>query len=392
MMDFASYAFNKAHAACYAVVGYETAWLKTYYPVEFMAALLNSFIDRTDKIAQYIAECKQMNIKILPPDINISYSKFTVKDNSIVFGLAAIKNVGGHVVDVITNERDNNGLFKSFGDFCERIASTEVNKRCVESFIKAGVFSSFNVKRSQLFKTYELILDSVVAAQKHKAQGQISIFDMFEDDSMQVENDYDKFPNVPEFNKADLLSMEKEMLGIYLSGHPLEGYSERFAKISTIKTIDLIADTEDGLDGMDKSFVSGVKDGMEIVLGGIISTVKKKVTKNNALMAFGTIEDLYGSAELLIFPKIYEKYAGLLTEENIIIIKGRLSIREDDSPKILPDAIYLPEEYSSDNNAKGMNISVDIKNAKKVIDFLFRICYDVCGGDWILSKPATEFT
>ena len=132
---------------------------------------------------------------------------------------------------------------------------------------------------------------------------------MFEDDSMQVENDYDKFPNVPEFNKADLLSMEKEMLGIYLSGHPLEGYSERFAKISTIKTIDLIADTEDGLDGLDKSFVSGVKDGMEIVLGGIISTVKKKVTKNNALMAFGTIEDLYGSAELLIFPKIYEKYA-----------------------------------------------------------------------------------
>ena len=370
MIDFASYAFNKAHAACYAVVGYETAWLKTYYPVEFMAALLNSFIDRTDKIAQYIAECKQMNIKILPPDINISYSKFTVKDNSIVFGLAAIKNVGGHVVDVITNERDNNGLFKSFGDFCERIASTEVNKRCVESFIKAGVFSSFNVKRSQLFKTYELILDSVVAAQKHKAQGQISIFDMFEDDSMQVENDYDKFPNVPEFNKADLLSMEKEMLGIYLSGHPLEGYSERFAKISTIKTIDLIADTEDGLDGMDKSFVSGVKDGMEIVLGGIISTVKKKVTKNNALMAFGTIEDLYGSAELLIFPKIYEKYAGLLTEENIIIIKGRLSIREDDSPKILPDTIYLPEEYSEDNTAKTINILVNPKNAKRAISFV----------------------
>lgn len=346
MIDFASYAFNKAHAACYAVVGYETAWLKTYYPVEFMAALLNSFMDRTDKIAQYIAECNQMNIKILPPDINISYSKFTVKDGAIVFGLAAIKNVGSHVVDIITNERDRNGCFKNFSDFCERIASTEVNKRCVESFIKAGVFSSFGLKRSQLLKTYDLILDNAASAAKHRAEGQISLFDMFADENdISTENDYEMYPDIPEFDKSDMLSMEKEMLGIYISGHPLESYSDILSKISTIRTTDLIADIDEGMDGLDKSFSSGVKDAMEITIGGVLSAVKKKVTKNNAMMAFGSIEDLYGSAELLIFPKVYEKYAGILSPENIIVIKGRLSLREDDTPKILPDRIYGIDEY-----------------------------------------------
>jgi len=375
MIDFASYAFNKAHAACYAVVGYETAWLKTYYPVEFMAALLNSFMDRTDKIAQYITECQQMDIKILPPDINMSYSKFTVKDNAIVFGLAAIKNVGGHVVDTITNERDENGAFKSFGDFCERMAATEVNKRCIESFIRAGVFSSLGIKRSQLLKTYEFIVDNAAAVKKNKAAGQISIFDMFEDETSAVENDYDNYPDIPEFNKSDLLSMEKEMLGIYLSGHPLEGFAEEFAKISTIKSIDLIADTEDGLDGMDKSFASGIKDGMNVIFAGIIVSVKKKITKNNSMMAFATVEDLFGTVELLVFPKVYEKYAGLLTNENIVIIRGRLSIREDDSPKILPDAIYTPEEYAvqkSDSDQKNQDFVINItqEQAKKVISFV----------------------
>ena len=375
MIDFASYAFNKAHAACYAVVGYETAWLKTYYPVEFMAALLNSFIDRTDKIAQYIAECQQMDIKILPPDINMSYSKFTVKDSAIVFGLSAIKNVGGHVVDTITNERDENGNFKSFGDFCERIAATEVNKRCIESFIRAGVFTSLGVKRSQLLKNYEFILDNAIAAKKNKAEGQISIFDFFEDETPATQNSYDDFPDIPEFNKSDLLSMEKEMLGIYLSGHPLEGFAEEFAEISTIKSTDLIADTEEGLDGMDKSFSSGVKDGMNVTFAGIITSVKKKITKNNSMMAFATAEDLFGSAELLVFPKIYEKYAGLLTPENIVIIRGRLSIREDDSPKILPDAIYTPEEYAvkksdSVQNNKEFIIKISGGQTKKVVSFV----------------------
>ncbi|MBE7057502.1 MAG: DNA polymerase III subunit alpha [Ruminococcaceae bacterium] len=375
MIDFASYAFNKAHAACYAVVGYETAWLKTYYPVEFMAALLNSFIDRTDKIAQYIAECQQMDIKILPPDINMSYSKFTVKDNAIVFGLSAIKNVGGYVVDIITNERDENGKFKSFGDFCERIAATEVNKRCIESFIRAGVFTSLGVKRSQLLKNYEFILDNAIAAKKNKAEGQISIFDFFEDETPATQNSYDDFPDIPEFNKSDLLSMEKEMLGIYLSGHPLEGFAEEFAEISTIKSTDLIADTEEGLDGMDKSFSSGVKDGMNVTFAGIITSVKKKITKNNSMMAFATAEDLFGSAELLVFPKIYEKYAGLLTPENIVIIRGRLSIREDDSPKILPDAIYTPEEYAvkksdSVQNNKEFIIKISGVQTNKVVSFV----------------------
>ncbi len=375
MIDFASYAFNKAHAACYAVVGYETAWLKTYYPVEFMAALLNSFIDRTDKIAQYIDECKQMNIKILPPCVNISYAKFTVKDGAIVFGLAAIKNVGSHVVDIITKERDTNGLYKNFGDFCDRIASTEVNKRCVESFIKAGVFSCFNIKRSQLFKTYEEIIDNAILAKKNKAEGQISIFDMFDDSSKDDSStDYENYPDIPEFNKADLLSMEKEMLGIYLSGHPLEGLAQEFSKISTIKSTDLIADTEDDLDGLDKTFASGVRDGMKITFAGIITNVKKKVTKNNSMMAFGVIEDIFGTAELLVFPKVYEKYAGLLMPENIVVITGRLSIREDDTPKILPEEVFTPDEYkakinNSSNNINDFKFLIDSEKKDKVISF-----------------------
>ena len=378
MIDFASYAFNKAHAACYAVVGYETAWLKTYYPVEFMAALLNSFMDRTDKIAQYIEECRQMNIKILPPDINLSYGKFTVKDGSIVFGLAAVKNVGAHVVDLITKERDERGPFQSFGEFCERTACTEINKRCVESFIKAGVFASLGVKRSQLFKTFESIMENTAAAMKNRAEGQVSLFDLFEEESSEPD-DSERYPDIPEFSKADLLSMEKEMLGIYLSGHPLEGYAELFGKISNLKSTDLIADSEEELEGMDKSFSSGIKDGMTVQIGGILTSVKKKVTKNNSMMAFGTLEDLYGTCELLIFPKIYEKFTGLLYPENLVLVKGRLSLREDDTPKILPDQIVGLTDYIQNRNAppsaepeppKETILNVTRENAKRILAFV----------------------
>lgn len=187
-------------------------------------------MDRTDKIAQYIEECRQMNIKILPPDINLSYGKFTVKDGSIVFGLAAVKNVGAHVVDLITKERDERGPFQSFCEFCERTACTEINKRCVESFIKAGVFGSLGVKRSQLFKTFESIMENTAAAMKNRAEGQVSLFDLFEEERSEPD-DSERYPRYSEFSKADLLSMEKEMLGIYLSGHPLEGYADLLGKI-----------------------------------------------------------------------------------------------------------------------------------------------------------------
>ncbi len=354
MTDFASYAFNKAHAACYAVVGYETAWLKTYYPVEYMAALLNSFLDRTDKIAQYIAECKAMNIKILPPDINISYAKFTVKDGAIVFGLSAIKNVGMHVVDIITNEREKNGPYKSFNDFAVRTAGTEVNKRCVESFVKAGVFSCFKVKRSQLFRTFEAVMDGAASESRRRAEGQLSFFDMLTAGGTEAEEEEENtvdLPDIPEFDPKDILSMEKEMLGIYITGHPLERYAPLLGEISNIRSADLISDTEDDTEPAAGSFSSGIKDGMQVTLGGILDSVKKKVTKNNAIMAFGSIEDVYGTCELLIFPKIYEKYAGILQPENIVVIKGRLSIREDDTPKILPDEIYTIDEYISRTNA-----------------------------------------
>ena len=369
MTDFASYAFNKAHAACYAVVGYETAWLKTYYPVEFMAALLNSFVDRSDKIAQYIEECKQMKIEILPPDINMSERRFTVKNGKIVFGFAAIKNVGGNVADVITDLREKDGLYKSFGDFCQRISSTEVNKRCVESFIKAGVFSSFGVNRSQLLLTYENILDDVVLANRNRNPDQISMFDMFEDVSKEMAISYDVFPDIPEFSKSDLLSMEKEMLGIYLSGHPLDNYSDKIQSISNIKSVDLTEFEDESHDGNSKNFISGIKDGMNITIVGVISSIKKKVTKNNSLMAFGVLEDLYGSIELLVFPKIFDKYSGLLKEESIVVIKGRLSLREDDTPKILPDEIISIEDYISNDKTQTKRFGINDKDLNRIISF-----------------------
>ncbi len=368
MIDFASYAFNKAHAACYAVVGYETAWLKTYYPVEFMAALLNSFLDRSDKIAQYIEECKQMNIEILPPDINMSERQFTVKDGKIIFGFAAIKNVGGNVSDVITQLREKDGNYKSFGDFCQRIASTEVNKRCIESFIKAGVFSSFNVKRSQLIRTYEIILDDVTISNKHRNPDQLSMFDMFEEISNQMADNYDIFPDIPEFDKSDLLSMEREMLGIYISGHPLEKYSDKLSKISNIKSLDL-SEIIENENEISSTALLNLKDGMNITIGGIITTVKKKVTKNNSLMAFVTLEDLYGAVELLIFPKVYEKSSGLIYNENIVVVKGRLSLREDDTPKILPDEIIPIDQFISNDNSLEKVFEIFDRQAKRLISF-----------------------
>ncbi len=359
MTDFASYAFNKAHAACYAVVGYETAWLKTYYPVEYMCALMNSNIDNPGKIAQYITECNQMDIKVLPPNINKGFGRFTVNKGNIYFGLGGIKNIGLHVVDTITNERQANGLFKSFEDFCNRLATTDVNKRHTEHFIMAGCFDAFGITRASLLSCYEFLFDTAVSDSKHKVEGQLNIFDMFgEEDELANHKSFD-YPNIAEFEPQQLLKMEKDVIGIYFSGHPLEKYAARINKISTLKTSDLIQTDDDlSVDFQEESHI-GLKDNMSVNIAGIISAIKKKITKNNSMMAFVTLEDMYGTVEMIVFPKTLEKYNSLLVIDGLIGVRGRLSIREDDSPKLIPEELMTIDQYVTGDNVSKKNIVND---------------------------------
>jgi DNA polymerase-3 subunit alpha len=334
MIDFASYAFNKSHAAAYAVVAYQTAWLKRYFPVEFMTALLNSFLGNSDKISSYIRECDAMNIKVLPPDINSSDIGFTVQDGNICFGLAAVKNVGVNAVAGIIKERKRKGLFKGFRDFCERINEGEVNKRCVESLIKCGAFDSFGVYRSKLMAVFEKMLDGIHQNRKRNVYGQQSLFDV----ALSVESDQyveEAYPDIDEFPSKQMLMMEKEMLGLYLSGHPLKEYEKELERVVTLYSRDLNAElpVSEGVE-MDAGKML-MFDGKEVTIGGIISGKKVKTTKNDSLMAFVELEDLYGTMEVIVFPSVLRKFAELLVEENIVIINGRVSLREEEEGKII---------------------------------------------------------
>lgn len=245
MMDFASYAFNKSHAAAYAVVAYQTAWLKHYYPVEFMAASINSFLGSSDKVSQYVNECKTLNIKVLPPDINESSVKFTVVNKNIRFGLAAIKNVGENAIQSVITERQQNGEFKSFLDFCQRIEGRDINKRCVESLIKSGAFDSLKVFRSKLMAVYEKLLDGISQNRKKNMDGQMSIFDMMSEPQELIQED---FPDIEEYPANALLSMEKEMLGLYVSGHPLSEYQDILERHVNLYSSEFYVDDENSSD------------------------------------------------------------------------------------------------------------------------------------------------
>ncbi|MBE3592953.1 MAG: DNA polymerase III subunit alpha [Thermoanaerobacter sp.] len=330
MLDFANYAFNKSHAAAYAVIAYQTAYLKRYYPVEFMAALLNSFVDNLDKIAFYVQVCKKMGIKVLPPDINESDSYFTVVEDKIRFGLSAVKNVGLNMTMEIVSERERNGKFKSVVDFFERMQDSQLNKKAVESLIKAGAFSSFGVRRSQLLSVYDKLMENIKKNRNNNLNGQISLFGEVEQ-SHGVEFE---FPDVEEFPKNRLLSMEKETLGLYISGHPLEEYMEDIPKISNATTLDLKVSEEE-------MFQPKLQDNQEVVIAGVIATKKIKFTKNNNMMAFVTIEDLYGTVEVIVFPTVYEKYSSIIKEDNPVVVRGKVSLKEEEEPKILCDEIKL---------------------------------------------------
>ena len=381
MAEFAKYAFNKSHAACYAVVAYRTAYLKRYYTPEFMAAMLNSYLGNLDRIPIYVDECNDLGIKILKPDINKSFLRFTVdrtdfknsdkKSNvgNIRFGLGSIKNVGIAPVEAIIKEREENGEYKSFTDFCERISDEAVNKKCIESLIKAGVFDEFEQTRATLLASFESIIDSIQSSKKKGLDGQFSMFDLAtlsgesaqnvdtqDSEKKDIEDLKYSFNIKEEYSERELLSLEKEMLGIYISGHPLEKLKDQIEKQTNINTKDLseIDSQMENIEDQDledpesmanianqiqNSKKQRFKDGQEVTFAGIISKVKKKFTKNNKIMAFVTIEDLYGTAEILVFENTYLKSQESLIEENIVMVKGRLSIRDGERTTIIANEI-----------------------------------------------------
>lgn len=364
-------------AAAYAVIGYDTAYLMRYYPVEFIAAMLNSVMGTSEKVAEYIRTAEKLGIEVLPPSINESYSRFTVKGNSIRFGLAAIKNVGMNVVDSIVEARKEKGLFKSLMDFCNKMESGVINKRAVESLIKAGAFDEFGLFRSQLVAVHEKLIDGISSQKKKNIDGQISLFGaLSEEDSESLEISY---PNIKEFAKKYKLAMEKEMTGLYLSGHPLDDY-KRSLKLQTSIEIGNIQEEHKKFEETPMEMVSdliSLKDGERVVIGGILNQVSRKVTRNNTIMAFATLEDLSGMMELVVFPKTLEKCNSLIHEDLMVVAKGRLSFKEDEEPKLLCEEIKPLENVNSDK----VYIKVDDKEKAMAIGKALKVLVEPYKGD-----------
>ena len=330
MIDFAKYAFNKSHAAAYAVVSYQTAWLKYYYPVEYMAALMTSVIDNPTKVAEYIYVCRQMGIKILPPDINKGEADFSVDGGDIRYGLAAIKSIGRPVIRAIVNDRKELGEFRNLEDFITRISSRELmNKRLVENLIKAGALDVLGGTRKQFMSIYIQIVDHMQQEKKNSMVGQMSLFDMVSEE--QKEEFQIRMPDVGEYTKENLLGFEKEVLGVYVSGHPLEPYEEEWRKVISATTADFQVDPEVGY--------TKVRDGAREIIGGIIAEKTVKHTKTNQMMAFLTVEDLFGTVEVVVFPRDYEKYRQYLEEDNKIFVRGRVSEEDDKASKLICEKI-----------------------------------------------------
>ena len=334
MIDFAKYAFNKSHAAAYAIVSYQTAYLKYYYPVEFMAALMTSVIDNAGKVAEYIYTCRQMGIKILPPDINTGEGNFSVSGNNILYGLSAIKSVGRPVIEAIVAEREKNGPFKHLKDFIERLTGKEVNKRTIESFIKAGALDSLGGTRKQFMMIYIKIVDQVAQEKKYSMTGQMTLFDMV---SEEQKSEFDiPLPNVGEYEKETMLAFEKEVLGIYVSGHPMEEYEAKWKKSITATTMDFQLDEETGH--------TKVREGERAIIGGMIAAKTIKYTKTNKTMAFLSIEDLMGTVEVMVFPKDYEKSKQYLNEDAKVFVKGRVSEEDGGASKLICETVIPFED------------------------------------------------
>lgn len=354
--DFANYAFNKSHAAAYAFVTYQTAYLKTFYPVEYMASLISS-IDDLDKINHYIANCKEMGIDRLPPDVNKSEDTFTVENNSIRFGLSAVKNVGRAMILNLVNERKNNGEFKTFSDFIDRMAGRDMNKRALEGLISCGAFDSMGVKRSQLLAVYEKALDGTARAARDNVAGQMSLFDTIEEQSEM------QFPNIDELDKKTMLKMEKQSTGLYFSGHPMEEYTDKIKKLTKYNISDVLTSVHKDEDGNYHAVEGGLQDGDMMIICAAIASRKNKTTRSNAQMAFLNVEDVYGSVECIVFPKVLNEFSPLLQEDNLVAIACRLSIREDEAPKILMQSVQLLDEaLMAKKEPKRLYIQLETRN------------------------------
>ena len=334
MMDFAKYAFNKSHAAAYAVVAYQTAYLKCHFPVEFMAALMTSVIDNPPKVADYILSCRRMGIAILPPDINKGDSTFSVDGGGIRYGLSAIKSIGKPVIEAIVAERNQRGDFTSLRDFIERMTGKDVNKKAIENFIKAGAFDELPGNRRQKMMVYAQILDTIVQEKKNMMAGQMSLFDFVSEEEKTAYEIH--MPDVEEYPKEAKLAFEKEVLGIYISGHPLEEYETCWRKNISAVTTDFMPDEESGQ--------PKVRDGQQVIVGGMITEKTIKYTKTNKVMAFLTLEDLLGTVEIVVFPRDYEKNVRLMEIDEKVFIKGRVSVEEERASKVICESMYSFED------------------------------------------------
>ena len=370
MVDFAKYAFNKSHAAAYAVVSYQTAYLKYYYPVEFMAALMTSVIDNPRKVAEYIYSCRQMGIKVLSPDINDGAGAFVATSEGIRYGLYAIKSIGRPVVDLIIEERRANGRFLTLQSFLERVAGREVNKRTVENLIKAGACDGLDGNRQQMMLTYNVLIDHLNQEKKNSMAGQMTLFDLVSDEEKKA---YEvKYPDVEEYSKEIKLGFEKEVLGIYLSGHPLEEYEEKWKRNISAVTTDFLLDEETN--------EVKVRDNQSVTVGGMITEKTIKYTKNNKAMAFITLEDLFGTVEIIIFPRDYEKYSHLLNEDEKVFVSGHANVEEDKNGKLICERIC-----AFDDTRKELWLQFETKEEfEEKEQQLYQILHDSDGNDEVV--------
>lgn len=388
IMDFANYAFNKAHAVCYAVVSFRTAYLKCHYPREYMAALLTSVLDSSDKISEYIQAAREMGISVLPPDVNESYDGFSVSGRDIRFGLAAVKGVGRSFMKQLVEEREAGGLFTSFQDFCERMYDRELNRRALESLIKAGAFDSMGYRRSQLIKIVNAVVDAIAQSRRKNIEGQMDLFGMGND---AVQDTQIALPDIPEVSKRELLSMEKETTGLYLSGHPMDEYRELAEKASAASIRRII----DDLSGENAS--PTYKDGMTVRLACVITAVRLKSTKNGSMMAYVTVEDESASIELVVFPRSLQQCGAYLTEDSAVLLTGRIDAREDEAPKVLlNEAQPLTEAAIGSMLAKenpGQSVYSDQQAAKLAPQKLYLRITSMKSDEWphikavLLSQP-----
>ena len=337
MYDFANYAFNKAHSVGYAVIAYQTAWFKCYYPGEYMAALMTSVLDSSVKISEYIAECKSIGIAVLPPDLNESYDHFSVSEKGIRFGLAAVKNIGRGFIQRVVQERTENGLFSDLEDFCARMYGADLNKRALENLIKCGACDCFGLHRSQMLQIYDTVLDSVANSRRKNVDGQMGLFDSFADDAEPVVPAV-RVPELPELSRREMMAMEKETTGLYLSGHPMDDYRAMLRKMNTVP-----------IGAIQESFsehTDEFRDDQIVTVAGIVQNVKMKTTKNQSMMAYVTLEDDTGTMELLTFSNALGQYGSYLHENSAVMITGRISVREDKDPQMVVNCVQPLADYT----------------------------------------------